>query len=106
VREAYDGAEAVEQAADFRPHVVLLDIGLPKLNGYEAAERIRAAPWGRSAALWATTGWVQEADRERSKAAGFDTHPVKPMDPAELTGRLSAEARPRAGRTDPALMAR
>lgn len=96
VREAYDGAEAVERAADFRPDVVLLDIGLPKLSGYEAAAAIRAEPWGRSAALWATTGWGQAADRERSQAAGFDAHLVKPVDPAELIGRLAAEARARA----------
>jgi CheY-like chemotaxis protein len=106
VREAFDGQEAVEAAGDFRPEVVLMDIGLPRLNGYEAAERMRADPAVRGATLIATTGWCQDGDRERSKAAGFNHHLVKPVDPAELIGLLAAEARSRAGRVDGPLAAR
>jgi len=80
VRTAADGLAAVEVVADFRPHVALLDIGLPSLNGYDAARRIREQPWGRSMLLLAMTGWGQEADRQRSREAGFDHHLVKPVD--------------------------
>ena len=62
---AYDGLEAVEAAATFRPDVVLLDIGLPKLNGYEACRRIREQPWGKNIVLVALTGWGQEEDRRK-----------------------------------------
>ncbi len=61
---AHDGLEAVEAAASFRPDVVLLDIGLPKLNGYEVARKIREQPWGKSMVLVALTGWGQEEDRQ------------------------------------------
>ncbi|HEX4824921.1 MAG TPA: PAS domain S-box protein [Candidatus Polarisedimenticolaceae bacterium] len=77
---AKDGLEAVTMAAEFRPHVVLLDIGLPKLNGFEACRRIRSESWGRGMTVVALTGWGQEADRRKSKAAGFDYHMVKPVD--------------------------
>jgi CheY-like chemotaxis protein len=77
---AHDGLEAVEAAERFRPDVVLLDIGLPQLNGYDAARRIREQPWGKTMALIALTGWGQEEDRRRSKDAGFDAHLVKPVD--------------------------
>ena len=60
--------------------MVLLDIGLPKLNGYEACRRIREQPWGKSMVLVALTGWGQEEDRQKSKEAGFDGHLVKPVD--------------------------
>lgn len=86
---ASDGVEAVEVAATFRPDVVLLDIGLPKLNGYEAARKIRDEPWGRGMVLVALTGWGQEGDREKSKAAGFDGHMVKPLDHAALIELLA-----------------
>jgi PAS domain S-box-containing protein len=86
---AYDGLEAVEAAAEFRPDVVLLDIGLPKLNGYEAARRIREQPWGKSVALVALTGWGQDEDRRKSSEAGFDSHIVKPVDHAALTKVLA-----------------
>jgi PAS domain S-box-containing protein len=79
IRLAHDGLEAVEQAAAFQPHVVLLDIGLPKLNGYEVAQRIRQQA-GPQPALVALTGWGQDEDRRRSSAAGFDAHLVKPVD--------------------------
>ena len=90
---AHDGLEAVEAAATFRPGVVLLDIGLPKMNGYEAARKIRAQPWGKGMVLVALTGWGQDEDRRKSKEAGFDGHLVKPVDLAALT-KLLAELLP------------
>lgn len=80
IRTAYDGLEAVEVAASFRPELVLLDIGLPKLNGYDVARRIRQQPWGRDMVLVALTGWGQEEDRRRSQEAGFNFHIVKPVE--------------------------
>ena len=67
-----------------RPDVMLLDIGLPKLSGYEVARRIRQQPWGQGIVLIALTGWGQEADRQRSQEAGFDHHLVKPVAPSDL----------------------
>jgi CheY-like chemotaxis protein len=90
IRTAYDGLEAVTTADEFRPDVVLLDIGLPKMNGYDVAQQIRQQPWGRGLVLIALTGWGQEADRRRSTEAGFDHHLVKPVDPAELIHLLAA----------------
>ncbi|MGH8468864.1 MAG: ATP-binding protein [Gammaproteobacteria bacterium] len=86
---AYDGLEAVEAAATVRPDVILLDIGLPKLNGYEACRRIREQPWGKNMVLVALTGWGQEEDRRKSREAGFDGHIVKPVDHAALTKLLA-----------------
>ncbi|MEO6025891.1 MAG: response regulator, partial [Candidatus Binatia bacterium] len=77
---AFDGLVAVELAADFRPDVMLLDIGLPGLNGYEVARAIRAQPWGETIKLVALTGWGQDEDRHKSRAAGIDAHLVKPVD--------------------------
>ena len=91
VHTAYDGVEAVEAATAFRPDLVFLDIGLPRLNGYDAARRIRQLPGGKNVVLVALTGWGQEDDRRRSREAGFDHHLVKPVDPEELA-RLLAEA--------------
>jgi signal transduction histidine kinase/CheY-like chemotaxis protein len=79
VRMAHDGLNAVAAVAEFQPHVVLLDIGLPGLNGYEVAERIRRAP-GRQPVLVALTGWGQADDRRRAADAGFDHHLIKPVD--------------------------
>jgi len=90
---AYDGLEAVEAAATFRPDVVLLDIGLPKLNGYDACRKIREQPSGKGIVLIALTGWGQDEDRQKSQAAGFDHHLVKPVDYAALA-KLLAELRP------------
>jgi CheY-like chemotaxis protein len=90
VRAAYDGMEAVRVAKQFCPDVVLLDIGLPRMNGYEAARAIRAQPWSRGMVLIATTGWGQDADRQRSREAGFDHHLVKPLDPATLVDLLAS----------------
>jgi CheY-like chemotaxis protein len=79
-RTARDGIEALATAEQFLPEVVLLDIGLPRLNGYETAKRIRQSAWGRDVVLIALTGWGQEEDRRKSKEAGFDGHMVKPVD--------------------------
>ncbi len=89
-RTAHDGLEALNIGAAFQPDVVLLDIGMPKLNGYEAARRIRSESWGRGALLVAVTGWGQEEDRLRSHEAGFDHHAVKPIEPAVLLRLLNA----------------
>ncbi len=86
---AHDGLAAVQAAETFRPHVVLLDISLPKFDGHEAARRIRALPGGTEVMLIALTGWAQEEDRKRSKAAGFDDHLLKPVDLKALLQRLS-----------------
>ncbi|MEJ7592860.1 MAG: ATP-binding protein [Planctomycetaceae bacterium] len=86
---AYDGAEALSVAGEFRPDVVLLDIGLPKLNGYEVARRIREQPWGKRVILIALTGWGQEEDRQRSREAGFDDHMVKPVELSPLMNLLA-----------------
>ncbi len=77
---AHDGLEALQVADAFRPDVVLLDIGMPKLNGYDTAMQLRKRPWGSQLTLVALTGWGQEEDRRRSYAAGFDEHLVKPID--------------------------
>jgi CheY-like chemotaxis protein len=86
---AYDGLEAVQAAGRFRPDVVLLDIGLPRLNGYEAARQIRHQPGGRSVTLIALTGWGQDEDKRRSREAGFDHHMTKPVEPAALEKLLA-----------------
>lgn len=88
---ACDGLEAVDAAQQFRPDVVLMDLGMPRLNGFDAAERIRREPWGRKVLLVATTGWGQEEARRRSKAAGFDHHLVKPVEPSVLRSLLNGE---------------
>jgi PAS domain S-box-containing protein len=95
VRTAHDGPEAVEAAAAFRPDVVLLDIGLPKLNGYEVARRIREQDGGADRMLIALTGWGQEEDRRRSKEAGFDHHVTKPVEFADLQKLLMETDRSR-----------
>jgi signal transduction histidine kinase len=80
VRTATNGLQALEAAPQFLPEVAVLDIGMPGLDGYEVARRIRAEHWGRSIVLVALTGWGQESDRRRSREAGFDSHWVKPLD--------------------------
>jgi signal transduction histidine kinase len=84
VRTAHDGPTALELAAEFLPEVVLLDIGLPGLSGYDVARRIREAPWSEGMALIALTGWGQESDRQRTREAGIAHHLVKPVDPVQL----------------------
>lgn len=89
VRLAADGAEALKIADQFRPDAVFLDIGMPKLNGYATAERIRGENWGRDVLLVAVTGWGQAEDKQRAKDAGFDAHFTKPLDPSVLDGLLA-----------------
>jgi CheY-like chemotaxis protein len=80
VRVAADGVQAWETAMKFHPDVAILDIGMPGMNGYEVAERIRQSPWGRPIVLVALTGWGQRDDVNRSREAGFDHHLTKPAD--------------------------
>jgi len=89
VRTAYDGKEGVDTAEAFRPDVILFDIGMPTLNGYEACRRIREQSWGSSIVLIAVTGWGQDEDRRRSRDAGFDHHLVKPVDVPALMNVLA-----------------
>lgn len=87
---ASNGKEAVELAETFVPDAVLLDIGMPVMDGYHAAREIRSQHWGRSLFLVALTGWGQEEDRVRTAAAGFDEHRVKPISAREVLGMLAA----------------
>ena len=90
IRTAYDGIEAVTVAEMFHPQLVLLDIGLPKLNGYDVARRIRQLPWGQDVILVAQTGWGQDEDRRRSEEAGFNFHIVKPVELSRLETLLAS----------------
>ena len=101
VQTAYDGIEAVDVAARFKPDIVLLDIGLPRLSGYDVARRIRQLPDGKSTILIAITGWGQEEDRRQSQQSGFDMHLVKPVDPIALL-KLLAELKSPPQRLTPA----
>ena len=92
VRVAKDGMEAVELAESFRPDVMLLDIGMPKLNGYDVCRRVRSAR-GREVLVIALSGWGQEDDKRRSADAGFDHHLVKPVDPLALVALLDSVRR-------------
>jgi CheY-like chemotaxis protein len=83
-QSAHDGVEAVEKAAAYRPDAILLDIGLPKMNGYDACRAIRKEPWGKDMVIVALTGWGQDEDRRKSEQAGFNGHFVKPVDFAAL----------------------
>lgn len=80
VRTAYSGVAGVNLVTEFRPTIVFLDLGMPDVNGYETARRIRAEPEGRQTCLVALTGWGQDADKRRTCEAGFDRHLVKPAD--------------------------
>ncbi len=95
-RTAYDGQQGVDMAGKYRPDVILLDIGLPRLNGYEACRLIRENPRNKGVVLIALTGWGQDADRRLAHEAGFDHHMVKPVDPQALMGKL-AELEVRSG---------
>lgn len=90
VRIAYDGEQAVELDAEFHPHIVLLDIGLPKLSGYDVARCIRAKR-GPGVLIVAITGWGQEEDRQRAREAGFDHHFTKPVDIDRLVEVIGRE---------------
>jgi PAS domain S-box-containing protein len=96
VRTAFDGLQALEVGAEFLPDAVLLDIGMPVLDGYDAARRMRQEAWGRSTLIICQSGWTQEKDRQRSKEVGFDAHLGKPLDLEMLTDLLGAPDSPRA----------
>jgi PAS domain S-box-containing protein len=98
VHTAHDGVEAVEAACRLQPHIVLMDLGMPRLNGHEATRRIRAQPWGREMTVIALTGWGQDADRVKSREAGCDGHLVKPVALSDLQ-KLLAELTPRSATT-------
>ena len=84
VHLAHDGEQAVAMAQALQPHVALVDIGLPKLNGYGVAKQVRAEPWGARMMLVALTGWGQDEDKRRAMAAGFDAHLTKPVEPEQV----------------------
>jgi CheY-like chemotaxis protein len=90
-RAVYGSTTALELAETFRPEVVLLDLGLPVLDGYGVAERLRARPWAADLKLYAVTGRGQDDDRERTRAAGFREHFVKPVSPDVLRDALANE---------------
>ncbi len=90
VRAAHDGIQAVEVAEAFRPQVILMDVGMPRLNGLDATRHIRAQPWGHAVFIIALTGWGQEDDKARSLEAGCNGHLVKPVDVAELEKLLAS----------------
>lgn len=90
---AHDGEQALAEAEGFRPDLVLMDIGMPRMDGYEAARRLRQEAWGQSVVLVALTGWGQDEDKRRCEAAGFDHHLIKPVDPAALEALLTQPAR-------------
>jgi signal transduction histidine kinase len=92
VRTAHDGAEALKVGNAFKPEVVLLDLGMPKMDGYETARQMRRRPWGKQAAIVALTGWAQQQDRERTAAAGFDAHLVKPVRDFDLFQAIAVAA--------------
>jgi signal transduction histidine kinase/ActR/RegA family two-component response regulator len=88
VYQASDGPQALALAAEKRPDLIMLDIGMPGMDGYEVTRRIRAEPWGQAMVLVAVTGWGQDSDRRRSREAGFDSHWVKPLDAQKLGALL------------------
>jgi PAS domain S-box-containing protein len=90
VESAADGLEAVAKAEAFKPDLILLDLGLPNLNGFEACQLIRRKPWGKGIVIVALTGWGQEDDRRRALAAGFDAHLVKPVNYEALQALLAS----------------
>jgi CheY-like chemotaxis protein len=92
VHLAHDGRQAIYLAEQYVPELAIVDIGMPKLNGYDVARSIRSTVWGRALYLVALTGWGQEEDKRRAAAAGFDLHMTKPVDPDRI---LDILARPR-----------
>jgi signal transduction histidine kinase/ActR/RegA family two-component response regulator len=97
VSTAYDGQEGIALALAFAPDVLLLDLGMPGLTGFEIARRIRQQPWGKDLNLIAVTGWGQEQDRRRTQEAGFNAHLTKPVGAAELQKALGNAIRPKTG---------
>jgi len=94
VHAAYDGEEAIIAAAAFRPDVILLDIGIPKVNGYDVCRNIREQEWGKDVLMIALTGWGQQEDRAKSMQAGFNAHLVKPVDYDALLKLLALRSDP------------
>jgi len=92
VRVAYDGVQCLQVASAFRPEIIFLDLGMPRMDGWETASRVRAEAWGRDIILVALTGWGQPQDRERTTAGGFDAHLVKPIGAAELVALMNDES--------------
>lgn len=92
VRVAFDGEEGLALPTADPPEIVLLDLGMPRMNGYEVAERIRARAWGKELLLAAVTGWAEEETRARTEKAGFDVHLVKPVARAALREVLAMDA--------------
>jgi CheY-like chemotaxis protein len=90
VHTAQDGAEVLEAAAEIMPTLILMDIGMPRMNGYDAARRIREQPWGRTITLVALTGWGLEEDKRLAAEAGFDRHVVKPVESSVLRSILAS----------------
>jgi len=88
VRTANDGLDAVQLAESFLPDVILMDVGMPRLNGLDATRQIRAQPWGKRVTIIALTGWGQHEDSERSYQAGCNRHLVKPVNPPDLEQTL------------------
>jgi PAS domain S-box-containing protein len=93
VRTVHDGAQAIQEAEAFRPDLLLLDIGMPRVSGYDAARRIRAQRWGAGMVLVALTGWGQDEDKRLAREAGFDRHFTKPVSPSDLEKLLSMLSR-------------
>lgn len=100
VQIAYDGVEALAAAEAFNPEIVLLDLGMPRMDGFEVARQMRLRPWGRQTLLVAVTGWGQQHDRQRTAEAGFDVHLVKPIGESDLFRIVASAERP-GSRTSP-----
>jgi CheY-like chemotaxis protein len=97
VRAAQSGLAAIDVAAEFRPDLIVLDIGMPGLDGYEVCRRIRQHDWAQTIVIAALTGWSRDEDRDRSEQAGFNHFLVKPVDPKaleDLIAGLMRAARP------------
>ncbi len=90
IHQASDGYQALAVAGEKRPNLMMVDIGMPGMDGYEVARRIRGEDWGHTVMLVAVTGWGQDSDRRRSREAGFDSHWVKPLDAQKLAALLDA----------------
>lgn len=89
---AHDGVEGLAAAERLRPDVVLMDLGLPRIDGFDACRRIREQPWGKQVLMIAITGWGQDVDRRKSQEAGFDHHLVKPVDANDINALMSGSA--------------
>jgi len=89
---AHDGVEGLAAAERLRPDVVLMDLGLPRIDGFDACRRIREQPWGKQVLMIAITGWGQDVDRRKSQEAGFDHHLVKPVDANDISALMSGPA--------------